>query len=309
MTVKLRGVGPRIWAGKRDKEGHRTFTVQHQVETDTRYDGPHTVMFTPGLPAIGSLWNFGNDNDSWAFCYPLMDVNLRDRKENVRLWDVDQTFSTKPLTRCQDESIEDPLLEPPKIGGGFANYTKEATTDINGVPILSSSWETVRGKAVEVDADRSTVWVEQNVATLGQATFATMINTVNDDVLWGFAARKVKLSMVTWERKLYGVCDFYYTRRFEFQTDDNTFDLDDILDEGTKAYGYWDGDDWIIAGNPADPSAARKYLDKNDNPARVLLDGFGQPNIVGAVQAKIPRSPIKYYTESDFLALGIPTEL
>ena len=35
-------------------------------------DGPQVVMNAPGLPIVGSFWNFDSDTDQWAFCHPDM---------------------------------------------------------------------------------------------------------------------------------------------------------------------------------------------------------------------------------------------
>src|SRR5690606_22693106 len=96
--------------------------------------------------------------------------------------------------------------------------------DRYGNPIKSSSHEQFRGSNVEFDANRPTVWVDQNVSSLGLATFASMIDCVNDRPLWGLPKRRIKLSNVTWERKMYGTCRFYYTRKLEFDIRYDGFD-------------------------------------------------------------------------------------
>jgi len=293
------------WTGEADQEGHRTYKLGIKVVTTSKHDGPYNVMHCPGLPLTGTSWNFGLDSDPWAFCYPTMSAKLlaSDDHGGGYYWAVEKTFSTKPLSRCQDESIEDPLLEPQKVGGSFANYTKEATVDRNGLAIRTSSDELVRGPQVEFDDHRPIVWVEQNVATLGLETFSDMMNKVNDDLLWGMAARKVKLSTASWERKLYGVCNYYYTRRFEFQLNSETFDRNDVIDEGTRAKGYWNPTTrvWVNAGD-----VFNQYRDQNGSLCRVLLDGAGSRLADGAAPVNIPRCPIEYYKERNFLLLGIP---
>ena len=231
-----------VWGGKRDQDGFREFTVSHRVKTTDLLDGPYTVMFASGLPAIGSVWNFGNDLDVWAFCYPDMDVKRHPtiaEGEKGYWWQVDQKFSTKPLSRCQDTQVEDPLLEPQKVSGNFGKFTIEAVYDRFGNLLKSSSHEQLRGRQVEFDNNKPSVTIEQNVASLGLSTFAQMIDTVNDAPMWGLPARCVKLSNAPWSRKVYGQCHYYYTRTFEFDIDYNTFDRSS-LDEGTKAlHGHW----------------------------------------------------------------------
>lgn len=242
MSASVQG-GPRVWAGTRDDDGYREFTVSHLVKTTSVSDCPYTVMFASGLPAIGSVWNFGTTTDFWAFCYPYMKVELHQHLEgDPHVWyKVDQKFSTKPMKRCQDTQVEDPLLEPQQVRGNFGKYTIEAVYDRNGSLIKSSSHEQIRGRQVEFDNNKPTVSITQNVASLGLSTFSQMIDTVNDGPMWGLSARMVKLSNAPWERLVYGKCHFYYRRTFDFDIDYRTFDRN-ALDEGTKVLrGHWLG--------------------------------------------------------------------
>lgn len=231
-----------VWGGKRDSDGYREFTVSHRVKTTNLLDGPYTVMHAFGLPAIGSTWHFGNDLDVWAFCYPDMEVKRHStiaEGEKGYWWQVDQKFSTKPLSRCQDNQVEDPILEPQKVSGNFGKFTIEAVYDRNGHLLKSSSHEQIRGRQVEFDNNKPSVTIEQNVANLGLNTFSQMIDTVNDAPMWGLPARCIKLSNAPWARKYYGKCNIYYTRTFEFDIDYRTFDRIGV-DEGSRClHGHW----------------------------------------------------------------------
>lgn len=310
------------WSMTRDKDGHRDYTIVHLVEADVA-DGPQVVMGCAGLPAIGAAWAFDNDSDTAALCWPTMKVRHHDSKkgEKHKHWEVEQLFTTKPLDRCQTTSIENPLNEPQKVGGSFVKYTKEVTTDRWGDAIKSSSHEMFRGPQVEFDHNRPTVWVEQNVASLGLSTFAAMVDTVNDASLWGLSARCIKLSNVSWERLLYGVCTYYYKRRFEFDVDFDTFDRC-ITDEGTKVLrGHWTNCDtnptWVVETgmDKDDPRHFMRFKDCNDENARVLLNGSGEPLGVlgtgtgtgtGTSDINPTCIDVEYYDESNFLSLNIP---
>lgn len=309
------------WGLLKDAEGHRTYIITHLVKSDI-LDGPQVVMSAAGLPITGSIWNFDNDLDPWAFCLPALKVNIHSEKKGQRnkFWMVENTFSTKPTERCQDESIEDPLLEPMRISGGFVKYTKEITKQranhsnpaLAGKEIKSSSHEMFRGPQMEFDFNRATVRIGQNVASLGLEEFTEMIDTLNDDTLWGLDARKIKLSDVTWSRKVYGLCDFYYVRDFDFDIDFDTFDRE-IVDEGTKFLGGDinkddDGTEYqkatgMIKTRPMDFQRAKDFRGEN---IRVLLDGNGEPLGAGLDPVKIE---VEHYPESNFLLLGIPTSL
>lgn len=297
VVVGRTDVGRKNWSCSRDREGHRTYKLRLQVRTSSLSDGPATVLETPGLPLIGSIWNFGNDFDAYAYCTPEATVTPVVKNEANRWWFVDHTFSTNLGQRCQDNRIEDPLNEPEKLSGSFVKYKEEASRDRFGNAIKSSSHEMFRGPQVEFDNNRPTVVIEKNFSVLGLDTFAEMVDTVNDATLWGLAKRKIKLSNVSWTRKLFGTCNFYFTRRYEFDINFDTFDRE-VIDEGTKV--LQDG------GNKDDPRDFIRYKDQFGENNRVLLDGMGNALANGAAPINIT---VEKYDESNFLLLGIPTVL
>ncbi len=287
--------GQRKWSGGRDEEGHRTWKITHLVEA-LPTDGPYLVMNTAGLPAVGSSWNFDSDFDLWAWCTSWMKVTPLVTDEPNTLWHVEQKFITGDMIYCHDLSIEDPLLEPQKVSGNFVKESKEIFFDKDGNPNLTSSKEFF---GLEFDHSNPTVRIEQNVAELGLDTFAQMVNTVNDAELWGLGSRKIKLGNVAWERKVQGLCDFYYTRAFEFEIEYNTFDKSGIPDRGTK--------ELKPAGDKTDPNDFNQAKDNNDeNLKEVVLDGDGA---VATTDGDIAQITVQHYPESNFLLLGIPVLL
>ena len=285
------------WSLSRDKEGHRTYKVKWLVRSGYTDDGPAHALIAAGLPAIGSSWNQGNDYDAWARCLPTMSCRSLTQNERGIWWEVEQTFSTKPLNRCQDTTIDNPLNEPDRISGGFAKYTKEVEKDKDGKAIKSSSLERIRGDQVTFDANRPTVTIEKNVLVLPLVEIAEMIDTVNESTLWGLDKRCVKLSNVSWSRELYGTCTFFYKVSYEFECRYDTFD-NTIYDEGTKVL--------VKGGDKKNPDDFKLYEDINGNNTRVYLDGKG--NVLEDIENPI-EIDIQYYDESNFSTLGIPTDL
>lgn len=315
--------GPIAWNLSQDKEGHRDYVFKFRLETDSIDNGPYSILNSAALPfAIGDPWNLAtlgvgsNDNDSYALCLPQFDVEPDPQQENEKgfFWICTNYFSTRPLNRCQDNAVENPLDEPDRISGSFVKYTIEADEDRNGKAIVNSAHEKIRGSAVEFDANRPTVVIEQNVADLELDVFSEMIDTLNDATLWGLDARKIKLSNVPWSRKLYGTCTYYFTRRLEFDINYDTFDRE-IIDEGSKclqgnwvkAGGIWT---WVNAAgvDKTRPTDFQQMIDPNLRPTRGLLDGNGNP-LTGLAPnpVQIPTSPVEYYEESNFLLLDVPT--
>ena len=287
MATKVIGAW-REWSGERDDEGHRTWKIVFLVESNSKNDGPASAMVTAGLPLPGSIWNFGNDLDIWAFCRPGVSIKPRAGKSPNLHWELGYTFSTKPYNRCQDAKVENPLLEPPKISGTFKNKAEEATDDLFG-PILNSAHEQMRGAQVEFDIMHPSIKIEQNVATQLQAIAlpAALANSVNSHPLWGPPPRTIKLVPSSWERKYYGQCFSYYARTLEFEINYETWDRS-LLDEGQMVInGHWDKNSglWVeddIAGNPPnhyDPTHYIRSVDRKGEPMKVVLNGNGAPYI------------------------------
>lgn len=304
MTCTLRS-GHRTWEGDTDAEGHRTYHVEWIVESDVT-DGPANVMQCPGLPIPGVIWHIKSDIDQWAYCLATKSAKqLQGPKEGspVFLWSVSQVFSTKPpqRQRCQDNKIEDPLLEPPEINIGYNRYTEEATHNLWGIPITNSAWEPIRGPQVEFDKNRGVIKIKQNVASYFQGVLlpSRFVDCVNDRTLWGIPPRCIKLSTAPTDRKFYGQCEVYWARNLEFEVDLETYDRD-ILDEGTKVlHGHWGSDgSWVLddidgdSPNPFNPEHFDQFKDKNGENCRVVLNGYGLPS--GVVVANSSNRAVPY---------------
>jgi len=310
------------WEMERDKDGHRNYKIEHLVRADTT-DGPGNVLRTPGLPLPGAVWVVDGEVDLFAFCQPETRIKQHQHKKGDKhnWWAVENLFSTRPPAnqRCSELDFEDPISEPDRVSGSFTKYNEEATTDYLGLPIVNSAWERIRGPQVEFDSNRPTVTIEQNVPWLGwpflTEIFFSMLDTVNSFPMWGLPVRCVKLSNVSWDRKFYGLCFYYYTRRLEFdirypQTHPllglyGGFDRI-VLDEGTKVIrGEWDYDlasatygEYVAASGVSvfDPRDFVRYKDWYGENTRAVLNGAGAP---AASEALAGGVLIQKYYQSD----------
>lgn len=332
--------GPRSWSMERDDEGHRTYKVKYFVQSDLSTDGPAAVLATSGLPQLGDPYLQDGDFDNWATCRQTCTITPIVTNEPNYWWEIEVTFSTKPdEKRCKDQQIEDPLLIPDRLSGGFTRYTEEAAYNANSLPIINSALEQLRGPQVEFDRNRPSVKIEQNVTSLQLSLVSSLVDTVNDSPLWGLPPRCIKLSNVSWERKFYGSCYLYYTRNLEFEVrypDPNipagTGGFDRlVMDEGSKALsGEWErplGTEpqpptglWVLKNinnvppNPLNPAHFQRFKDYDGNYCRVVLDGTGKPagaNVRnGQPGASQPgQISVVKYLSGNFLLLGIPTQL
>lgn len=288
-------VGVKRWSMTRDMDYNRDYSISILVELDfplnvftgSSLQGPAIVSNTPGLPVIGDTWNFADDVDVWAYCKARTTIEQFGNDVPNQYFLVTYLFSTKPDRRCNETAIEDPLLEPPKLSGSFTKYTLEATQDRFGNPILTSSFEQIRGPQNEWDANRQTVKIAIPVAQLNLQTVSSCMDTVNEFELWGNSPRCVKLSNASWEQVFFGTCYVYYRWEYEFEVNSDTWDRD-FLDQGTKAlHGENRQGNWVITPinvglpainpDPTNPLHFVQYTDVNSNPTPVILNGFGIP--------------------------------
>jgi len=285
----------------RDEQGHREYEVDWDVETtDANNDGPYTILAAVDTNCpIGTTWNFGSDNDAWAFATPNVKISPIQSSpgEPTTKWVASQKFSTKPIKRCQTDPIEDPLMEPYKISGGFNSITREATKDKDGNALVYPNFERIKGALVEDDLGYPTIRIELNLATLPLSTYTLMIKRVNDSTLWGLPPRTIRLYDVTWSRNLYGICYYYYTVAYSFEIDLETFDRD-ILAEGTMVLAP--------GGNPNNPLDFIKYKEGQDENATTLIDANGAA-ITDVANAYYVKPKVK--KEANFLLLGIPSSI
>jgi hypothetical protein len=297
MSATLDGL--MYWDLSRDRDGHRDYTANYQVHVDDDADGPAIVLACPGLPAIGAPWQQGNDYDPWAYCWPDTKVTPRTRGERGNLWDIETKFSTRPFSRCQDNSFQNPISEPPRIGGSWIKFTKEAAYDINGRRVANPAHEPWK---IEIDDNRPTVTIGFNVIVLPLGTYASMVDTVNDFPLWGLPPRCVKLCNLRWQRQVYGTCSYYYTVDLEFEINFNTWD---IVKQNDATKRLRTGGN---AANPTHFELIRAAREGDPVPGIVRADGTLWDGISPPPNDP-PRTLFQFYQGSNFFNLGIPTQL
>lgn len=350
-------------------EGHREYDVSYRVQSsDASIHGPYDLLTLNGIPRVGDPWNVYGSIDNWAYCQPqreVVPVQGQPEDEKTKFWDVVCKYSTKPNPRCQELNFTSPLQEPMKVKISSGKRTAEATQDRHGLPIRNSAHELIKGPIIEFDEGLLTVEIEQNVAEAELELLTLCFNRVNSYYLWGMPPRSIRLTGITAERSVYGRCNYYWHRTLRFDLDDKTFDRD-VLDEGTKVLnGHWatrkelekaigtgvigTGSEYLteslwvldpingILPDPNNPTHFKRYMDREGNLARVILNGSGLPANtsyfypVGGVgtnpsvsQRYVPLGTnpqglndeadpgyfrVEKYLEANFLLLGIPTDL
>jgi hypothetical protein len=216
---------PVDWSKSTDEEGNETYTVLWRVETTATADGPDVAWTAAGLPIPGSALSIGNTINPWAFYQGKGDAKLTRLEASRKIWDLTTVFSTKPSKRCQDSRVSDPLLEPHRVKGSFAQVMEETRTDKNGSPLQNTVLEPYTGPECQFAACRPVVELEMNVAWINLAWMAEYADAVNSNVQWGQAVRTIKCTVGPWERVQYGNCYYYFVVRFTFELRYETWDF------------------------------------------------------------------------------------
>ncbi len=301
-------IGPLTWSGSVDSEGYRTYKITYLVK-GAKGCGPFAAMYASGIPARNSAWditiNGQQDSDTYAYCLPTKEARPHkvNNAEPFSYWEVDCTFTTKPQNTCASSTPDDPLSQPIRCGGNFIKFTEQARYDKDGYMIKGVSPWPPKGPLLEFDNNRPTVWVEWNSASLPLGTFAAAVDRVNSATMWGLAVRCVKLSNVTWEKKYYGSCSVYYTIRYEFEINYNTFDrkIPDI--SPLVLNGHWSSSgSWVTASGASvsDPASWIRFQDKAGNLRDVALTSGGTP---ATTESAVNIITAKKYLETNLSAI------
>lgn len=299
MPSTILGGAPKQISLETDSEGHRDYTVVWHVKTAGPSYGPDYAIACTGLPLPGASLNIGASVDPWAFyqrkasAQPLAIDKRRD------VYAVTQLFTTRPARRCQTSAIEDPLLEPHKVRGGFEQLMIAVDHDKDGKKLTNSSGERYRGAPVDLAVAVPTIELTMNAAWINLPWLSDYCQAVNNATWWGLAARQLLCDTFTWERVLYGTCYYYFSVNFTFKIaaypfNSPTWDLR-LIDEGTRVK---------IPGTS--PARYRQWKDEREENGTVLLDGSGNKL---AETANAAYRTFRCRREKDFSAVGWPATL
>lgn len=298
MTVLVKDITK--WSFEADDQGYALYTLTIRVFADGN-EGPLTIASAAGLPQWGDPWDYFGEFDEFSTRTPAVRIErasgTRDQGPATQ-YDLTFTFTNKPLDptrqRCNDTPIDDPLLEPAKISFDTVQDKEEALYDRFGASITNSAHEVIRGPQNEWDIGRIHISIEHNSPISEAALCFSMLNSVNEDWLWGCPPRTIRLKKVSIKKAYYGQCYLYFVRTFELEVNWRGWDRD-ILDEATKVLkGHWGSQSvtgtgtggeavWVletIDGLPPDPENPAHFIrakDRNDENMKIVLNGAGLP--------------------------------
>lgn len=279
-------------------DGYREYIAAYQVVTDSPLDGPVTARDAPGIPVINSPYLFGTDFDYGAFAKEYSIQYKSNPDDHKRLWLVTVRYDTEPIRRGEDEYLNDPIDEPPIIGGSFLTDRVAITSDKDGNPVANSAGDQFE----ELERDRSnlTLTIQKNFDEWDLTRHNEFIDTVNSTTFFTLSARKWRLTNIRTQQLFRGDSTTpYYQVMFEFVANYDTWDFK----PADRGWYY------LSTGNEKLAFRDAKGFQLN---APGLLDGSGgqlasTSNVVYFDGAGGNPSAFRVYPEKDFADLGIPT--
>lgn len=279
-------------------DGFREYVAYYQVQTDSVLDSCIVVRDAPGIPIINSPFVFGNDFDYGAFAKEYSVQLKSNPDDHKRLWIVTVRYDTEPIRRGEDQYLDDPIAEPPVIGGSFVTDRIAVTSDRNGDPVANSAG----GQFEDLERDRSnlTLTIQKNFDEWDLTTHVEYIDTVNSSTFFTLSARKWRLTNIRTQQLFRGDATTpYFQVMFEFVSNQDTWDFK----PADRGWYY------LSTGNEKLVFRDAKGFQMN---APGLLNGSGgqlasTANVVYFDGAGGNPSAFRVYPEKDFANLNIPT--
>lgn len=291
-------------SGGRDRDGYSTYTVQYRVFTNSRSDGPKTVMDYASLPDVGDTYSAGNDSDT-SCVFVSKSPKYQAEEDTKQVWLVDVVFSNKPNDTQRDPTDPpgDPLTEPWVVETISSKGRKAILFDLDGRLIASSTGEPY-DPVTEIDDTRYLIRMNHNQSEVDPGLYAFYRDAVNSDAFFGLGPHYCKIETPGAIKKLYRQVDSdpYYNVTWEISVNAERWRLQ-LLNYGMYKIvgGTYDADlKRVVGGKRVTLKDANGH--ELTSPALLALDG----SVLNVGANPVILDPFKVYRELPFSVLGLP---
>lgn len=280
-----------------DGEGNRTYGVTWAIWTDVATVGPIAVRNALGL-TYSSYYQFYDEQDLGAFFdgVDVQGINL-DQSGRLRRY-ATVKYTTRPKKRCDEAQIDNPLLQPEKRSGSFAQFQTPLVKDIFGAAYTNAAGHPLFD-AVKDDSRPSLV-IQKNFPLSHLPVLWSYRDAVNIDTFYGKPKRQWKVMRIAWDEVFLGTCASYAAVTLEFQHDPDMWDFEHV---NAGFYELTAGGIQVIKDREGLPVS---------EPHPLTLGGRMLPPNIDAAGNPIPNGPnqVNYvscrgYPEKAFKAIGI----
>lgn len=194
---------------------HREYHVTYRVICDSTADGPVTVLNAGNLPRYGEQFSYNSDTDAFATCRFVGNCRMEKFEEgSQRSWLVDASYSTRGSNRDPSDQPGKPLDWAWKVSGNYGTGQKYSQKDKTGRALVNSAQEPFED-VPPIDDQLLLLTLEKNLPTISLTQWADSRGKVNDDTLWGLAARRVKLVQWSWQPQWTGAGAAYVACKWD----------------------------------------------------------------------------------------------
>jgi hypothetical protein len=271
----------------------RTYSYTLQVETDVPGDDGIAIRFgTVGMPVENqTTYQLGNSTDVSAICR-----QVSPRALGAGLWNVDVTFSSKPIGSSRkgdpQQQIENPLLRPPVVSTRTIKKEYVMQYDLDNKPFINSALQAYEPEQCKRNCSLRSLTVQVNLPFADFATWDNLLDCVNASPFYGNAPDTVYFDEANhtgkWEGAWYAECTFsFLIHRLGW----NSAVVSGLLDCGSWTYDSGTGKITYFTDSNGIASTEKR-----------LLNGAGGELIKG--NTPIVNSFRKFY-QRNFSLLGI----
>jgi len=238
MTATVRGIRPGDREGDVNQKGERQYTVTYLVQTDDKNDGPQTARTAYGIPAIGDVYQPGNDYDAGAVVVSKRAIET----ESPVDWEVEVTYSTDTNGKPDEAMDDNPLNKPADVTYGFQARRILIPGYYNAPGSVSDSADLDLGVVApngelfdpqpEMEIAEPVLSISKNMATINGATMMALANCVNISPFFGAMHRQLKMNAPQAQRMYHETIGLYWAVTFQMAYKFDTWDVQ-ILNQGT----------------------------------------------------------------------------
>ncbi len=300
------------------EKDRRQYFRTYLVQTDSKWDGPLTVVNAPGIPAPYAQYQTNSESDPAALV-TRREPKILDRSRTA--WHVEVTYDTEyekndspylepPTVEFDFEPYQEPLpgvplqIDPPVVSAGGGNIVDGKI--FFGAGITNSAGEPFDPPA-EREAARPVITLTRNEPTFSTAIAVMFINSVNRDPWSGLEKRQALIrgirasAIYKQPNSTTGAAGYWYWRvTYVFALRRETWDLN-LLNIGTYALSTAVTFDANM--NPSNASTIAKIPaeDAGGKHGKILLKADGTAVTDGVPSFRV----FKVYRETSFALLNI----
>lgn len=290
MATEIKGVSivhPEGGYSLGSKKIIRKYVKVFYVKTDTKTDGPQTIMATTGLPIVGlTVYSHGTESDLTAVC---KSKKAKRMKRSRFYWAVTCEFDNASDSQAQEDEEEQsgPVDRPYEIDWDAVVEEIALWKDLDDNAIVNSAGERFP-EPVTAFIPFPMLTVTRWEATFTAATILAYVQHVNDDVWLGADSGSVLCESIRAKRIAEeGALLWQVTYQFKFSP----------LPWGHQAYILDQGNYFRTYPDPT----KRAFLTEEGIAHTGNLDGAGGAAATGVYAFR----SFKRAAEADFDALGL----